>query len=77
MPYKGSYKLAEFWAEFTAGTLYKAYAKANPGESSRIEAIVEKKIAEQAYVLPLDIAKTHTGMAIVEVLCTLTGGKVT
>lgn len=73
-PYKSRYSLGEFWAALTQGTIYKAYAKANPGEAARIAAVVEKKIAEQAYTLPLDTAKTHTGKAIVMVLCTLSGG---
>lgn len=74
--YKARYTFGEFWAELTQGTLYKDYARANPVESSKLEELAVKKIAEQPYLLPNDLAKTHTGRAIVMAFCTLGGGRV-
>lgn len=71
MPFKAKYTFEEFWAELTSGTLYKAYAKANPGEAARLAEIAEKKIRQEPYRMPLDTAKTHTGMAVVMMICTL------
>lgn len=76
MTYKARYTFGEFWAELTQGTLYKAYARANPGEASKLEELAQKKIDELPYVLPNDLAKTRTGRAIVMVFCTLPGGRV-
>ena len=71
MAYKNSYTLNEFWAELTQGTLYKAYAKANPKEAAELQEHVAKKIAYEADFIPADFAKTHTGKALVMMLLTL------
>lgn len=71
MPYKSAYSIGEFWAEFTQGSLYKAYAKANPVESANIAFLIGKKIRQEAWQLPNDLAKTHTGKAIVMAFLTM------
>lgn len=71
MPYQSRYTLGEFWAEFTAGSLWRQYATNNPVESAAIRGHVEKKIAGEADFIPIDVAKTHVGKALVMVLITL------
>lgn len=74
MPYKSNYSLGEFWSEITQGTIYRTYARANPVEASAISALMEKKIKQEPHVVPIDLAKTHTGRALVMVMSTLKGG---
>lgn len=77
IPLKGQYSLKEFWDEFSDGSLWKQYAKANPLESSNIAEIVQLKIEQKPYGQPskgqpvLKPANTHTGKALVMILCTL------
>lgn len=74
-PYKGVYYFEEFWRELVQGTLWKAYALANRVESAAIVWLAQKKIDEQPYTLPIGLAKTHTGTAIIMAFCTMRSGK--
>lgn len=71
MPYKTRYSFEEYWTALTAGTLYKSYAKANPGESGKLEELAGKKMRMEAYFLPIDIAKTKTGTFIAMMIASL------
>jgi hypothetical protein len=75
MPYKQWYTLSEFWDQLTRGTLWKAYAKANPAESARLADIAGKKIRQEAYMIPNDATRTHTGRALLIAIMSLPGGK--
>lgn len=75
MPLKNFYYLEDFWNEFTQGSLYKAYAKANPIESAGIAEIAKKKIDEKPWTgEALVNAKTHTGKALSMVILAMAGG---
>lgn len=70
-PYKFPYTVSEFWGEFTQGSLWKAYAKANPKESGALVALVGKKAAGEAYTVPSGLTRTPTGNALLMAILTL------
>ncbi len=71
MAYKGSYTLGEFWGEMTQSAMYRDYARKNPVESSAIAGHVAKKIAGEADFVPVGLARTHFGAALVFAMITL------
>jgi len=70
-PYKFPYTVSEFWGEFTQGSLWKAYAKANPKESGALAELAGKKAAGEAYTVPLGLTRTRTGNALLMAVLTL------
>lgn len=73
-PYKSEYTLADFWPELTKGTLWKAYAQANPNEAAALDRDVQHKIAQEAHITPRDLTHTHTGNALLMVILSLRSG---
>lgn len=69
--YQSSYTLAEFWAELTKGTLWAAFAKANPVEAKYLNDTAAAKIAQKPWTLPNGVFHTHTGLALAMVVLTL------
>ena len=71
MAFKPRYSFEEWYGEHTKGTPYQSYAKANPIEAAKIDLIAGRKIRQEPYFMPVDIAKTHEGMSIVMMIVTL------
>ena len=61
----------EFFDEIQLGTLWKTYAAANPREAAFLLEIAHKKANQEAYFVPIDFIKTHTGKALQMALLTL------
>lgn len=75
MPNKSWYSLGEFWGELTAGTLWRAYAKANPNEAALLDYIAGKLVRQEGVTIPLiDSIRTHTGKALLIAIVSLPGG---
>lgn len=63
--------MGEFWAELTQGSLWGKYSEYNPAEAAALAEHAQKKIAEKADFIPINITNTHTGNAILMVILTL------
>jgi hypothetical protein len=71
VPYKYPYTLHDFWPLFTEGTLWKAFAKANPGEATHLNDHAEAKMNLQPDFIPYPEEHTITGQAVLMVIMTL------
>lgn len=71
VPYKYPYSLAEFWAALTKGTLWAAYAAANPAEAAALDLHAKRKIAQEADMTPVNLTHTYTGNALLMAILTL------
>ncbi len=71
VPYKLHYSLGEFWDTLTQGTLWKAYAKANPGEAAALTLHVHRKLNGEPDSIAGGITNTFTGDALLMILLTL------
>lgn len=71
IPYRPPYTLNDFWGQLTQGSLWKRYCEQNPIEAAVLVEHAEKKMADQADFIPVNITNTFTGNAILMMILTL------